>query len=276
MTTARLSGATADRVDQGEPAGRLVSRLLKRARESLFDRLGIVLDIAPKRAVWPGERARFAYQQQCVDFNIRPGDRVLDVGSGGDPFPHATVLMDRHLEINNTRHEALVTMNKPFLLGDIHELPFRDHSFDFVYCVHVLELIVDPLRACLELMRVARRGFIETPTAGKDMLFAWARGEQKWHVVSIGQTLCFFEYSERQLDGIRSTVWRDLVLSRRGNPIQQVFYRNLDVFNVMFPWHGSFSVFVFRLDGSIQSVCPPAATESIASRNWQLVAAGRS
>jgi hypothetical protein len=86
------------------------------------------------------------------------------------------------------------------------------------------------------------------------MLFAWARGEQQWHVVAIGRTLCFFEYSERQLDGIRSTVWRDLIMSSRYNPIQEMFYSNQDVFNVMFTWVNQFAVFVFRLDGTIQTL----------------------
>jgi SAM-dependent methyltransferase len=255
--------------------GRLVDgrvlRFLKRVRESLFDRFGIVVDIASQRPAWPGERKRFTYQQRYVEFDVRPGDRVLDVGSGGDPFPHASVLLDRYPDNNATRHEALATMNRPFVLGDIHDLPFRDKSFDYVYCVHVLEAIADPLRACQELMRVGKRGFIETPVAVKDLLFAWARGNQKWHVVSIGRILCFFEYSERQLDGIKSTVWRDLVLSRRRNPIQEVFYRNQDAFNAMFAWTDSFSVFVFKLDGSVQSLRASEAIESVVSRNWQTV-----
>jgi len=258
-------------VDTGEPANGLMTRFLKRARGSLFHRCGIAFNVYPKRPDWPGDR--FTYQRECVAFDIRPGDRVLDLGSGGDPFPHATVLMDRYLEMNATRHEPLVTNGKPFLLGDVHALPFPDKVFDYVYCVHVLETLDDPLQACKELMRVGKRGFIEVPTAGKDMLFAWARGEQKWHAVSIGQALCFFEYSERQLDGIRSTVWRELVLSARWNPIQEVFYRNQDVFNVMFPWNDSFPVFVFRLDGSVQSSLQPShATET--HRGPVLAAAG--
>jgi hypothetical protein len=103
-------------------------------------------------------------------------------------------------------------------------------------------------------MRVGKRGFIETPTAGKDMLFAWARNLQKWHVVAIGSTLCFFEYSERQLDGVRSPLWRDHILSAWSNPWQAVFYDNQDIFNVMLTWEHQFSVFMFRLDGTVQAL----------------------
>jgi hypothetical protein len=228
--------------------------------------LGVRIEVQRQRRFkWPGEDNRFDYQKHYVKFDIQPDDQVLDIGSGGYPFPSATVLTDRFLENSPYRSELLVRDNKPFLLSDIHELPFRDKGFDFVYCAHVLEVVENPLRACAEIMRVGKRGFIETPTAGKDMLFAWARNLQKWHVVDIGRNLCFFEYSERQLDGIRSPIWRDLIRSEWCNPFQEIFYKNQDIFNVMFTWENQFSVFVFRLDGTVQALnadvetCPPLA-----------------
>ena len=240
----------------------LVSRCLEKGSNYLFHKFGIQIEIHRKRPKWPDDEGRLSYQERYIDFDIRAGDRVLDVGNGGDPFPYATVLADRFLEVSSTRHEPLVTNNKPFVLADVQDLPFCDKSFDYVYCVHVLEVVDSPLKACRELMRVGKRGFIEVPTAGKDMLFAWARGEQKWHVVTIARTLCFFEYSERQLDGIRSTVWRDLIESSRHNQLQEVFYSNQDVFNVMFTWKDRFAVFVFRLDGTIQTLNAEVHTTS--------------
>ena len=221
----------------------------------LWKNLGFRIEVQWRRRFkWPGEDNRFDYQKGYVKFDIQPGDRVLDIGSGGDPFPYATVLTDRFLEKSPYRFESLVKGNKPFLVSDIHELPFCDKGFDFVYCAHVLELVENPLRACAEIMRVGKRGFIETPTAGKDMLFAWAKNMQKWHVVDIGRNLCFFEYSERQLEGIRSPLWRDHILDKWCNPWQEVFYKNQDIFNVLFPWENQFAVFIFRLDGTVQTL----------------------
>jgi len=221
----------------------------------LWNNLGIRIEVQRRRRFkWPGADNRFDYQKRYVKFDIQPGDQVLDIGSGGYPFPYATVLTDRFLENSPYRSESLVRDNKPFLLSDIHALPFRDKGFDFVYCAHVLELVENPLRACAEIMRVGKRGFIETPTAGKDMLFAWAKNMQKWHVVDIGRNLCFFEYSERQLEGIRSLLWRDHILGKWCNPWQEVFYKNQDIFNVLFPWENQFSVFMFRLDGTVQTL----------------------
>ena len=231
---------------------------VQRTRNYLFDKFGLKLDLHRKRPKWPGEEDRYSYQKRYVTFPINHGDRVLDVGNGGHPFPYATVVMDRFPGLTACRQEPLITNEKPFLVADVHDLPFGDKSFDFVYCSHVLELVDDPLRACEEIMRVGRRGYIETPTLGKDMLFAWAKGMQKWHVVAIAETLCFFEYSERQLEGIRSSIWRDLIMNSRANPIQEAFFHNLDIFNVMFTWNNRFSVLIFRLDGTIHGPVPVA------------------
>jgi ubiquinone/menaquinone biosynthesis C-methylase UbiE len=195
---------------------------------------------------------RFTYQSQCVDFDISSGDTVLDVGCGDNPFPYATQLVDLLPEPSKHRARQLDTAGKPFVVADVHALPFPDKSFDFVYCSHLLEHVEDPIAACRELMRVGKRGYIETPTGGKDTLFAWIGEMHNWQVVASGDRLCFFEYSERQRAGIRSKAWYDVIVSEWFYPLQEAFAENQDVFNVMFPWDESFGVVVFRLDGTIE------------------------
>jgi SAM-dependent methyltransferase len=43
-------------------------------------------------------------------------------------------------------------------------LPFADKSVDFIYCRHVLEDLHNPLHVCQEMSRVAKAGYIETPS----------------------------------------------------------------------------------------------------------------
>jgi SAM-dependent methyltransferase len=211
--------------------------------------------VAPirQRSTLPVVNRRFDYQTRYIDFQIHPGMSVLDIGCGGDPFPHATILIERFLE-PAFRYEPLVTNNKPLAVADIHHLPFPDKCFDFVYSSHVLQNNQDPIQASLEIMRVGKRGYIETPTFVKDVLFAWARNIQKWYVVAIGPRLCFFEYTDRQLDGINSKAWRELIFGKKHHPLQDLFWNNQNIFNVMFPWEGTFSVTVFYLDGSIKTL----------------------
>jgi ubiquinone/menaquinone biosynthesis C-methylase UbiE len=197
---------------------------------------------------------RYDYQQQHIDFQISSGDKVLDIGSGNYPFPHATLLADRYIEPTRHRSTDFQFDGKPIVITDIDNLPFGDKSFDYVYCAHLLEHVENPIQACAEIMRVGKRGYIETPTLAKEMLFAWAKGMHKWYLVNIQNNLCFFEYSERRLEGIRSTAWRDLIRRQWSDPLQEAFYTNQDVFNIMFTWEDYFSVFVFYLDGSIKTL----------------------
>jgi len=226
---------------------------MRRGVRYICDKAGVRVEVRRRRPnTSNGVDERVSYQEQYVNFNIKPGDQVLDIGNGGYPFRYATVLADRFRDESPSRYEGLVTTNKPFVLTDIHDLGFRDKAFDFIYCSHVLEVVENPLRACAEIMRVGKRGFIETPTLSKDTLFAWAKNIQKWHVVAIERKLCFFEYSERQLEGIGSSVWQDLIMSEWHSPLQEAFYQNQDLFNVMFTWDDQFAVYLFRLDGSVE------------------------
>jgi hypothetical protein len=89
---------------------------------------------------------------------------VLEVGSGGNPFPRANVLLDAY-EVTRERHYAPLVQDRPIVLGLIEDMPFRDDAFDFVIACHVVEHSSD-IGACLrELQRVARAGYIECPDA---------------------------------------------------------------------------------------------------------------
>ena len=89
---------------------------------------------------------------------------VLEVGSGGSPYFRANVLIDGYNETRE-RHWAPFITDRPSVLGMGESLPFRDKSFDFVIASHVLEHSADPEKFLLELQRVAKAGYIETPDA---------------------------------------------------------------------------------------------------------------
>lgn len=216
-------------------------------------------------ALWPGhvlDPRRIVYQAPAIRFEFRPDQRVLDIGSGGDPFPHATVLCDRFLEPTRHRSETFVAAGRPVIIGDVQQLPFRDASFDYVLCSHLLEHVDDPIAACRELQRVAPAGFIETPTFMKDALFCWAKDRHRWFVVARGARLFFFEYTAREQLGIGSPIWREIIFGPSYHPLQQVFDRNQDLFNVLFEWRGRFEVTVVRTDGSVATTSPDCSDEN--------------
>jgi SAM-dependent methyltransferase len=89
---------------------------------------------------------------------------VLDVGSGGNPYPRANVLLDAY-EDTVERYNAPIIKDRPMVYGMGERIPFRDKVFDFVIASHVLEHTADPDLFLNELMRVGKAGYIETPDA---------------------------------------------------------------------------------------------------------------
>lgn len=198
--------------------------------------------------------SRYAYQSRHRTFAILPNEKVVDIGCGDDPFPFASTLVDFHIEPSQHRYTDISMHSDRIVRADVECLPFADKEFDFVYCCHVLEHTQDPLKACAEIMRVGRRGYIETPTLMKDCLFSWAKGMHRWHVVAIGNRLCFYEYSDRLLEGIRSKAFRNQIFSSSRTDLQDAYIVNQDVFNVMFDWEEKFSVSVFHKNGSMNHI----------------------
>jgi SAM-dependent methyltransferase len=89
---------------------------------------------------------------------------VLEVGSGGNPYPRANILLDAY-ETTRERYLVPLTSDRPTVLGFVENLPFKDRAFDFVIAAHVLEHSADPARFIAELQRVAKAGYIEVPDA---------------------------------------------------------------------------------------------------------------
>lgn len=89
---------------------------------------------------------------------------VLEVGSGGNPYPRSNVLVDAY-EDTRERHWAPLVHDRPTVLANGERLPFKDKAFDYVIAAHVLEHTSDPALFLEELQRVARAGYIETPDA---------------------------------------------------------------------------------------------------------------
>lgn len=189
---------------------------------------------------------RLIYQKKLFDFQIQKFDRVLDIGSGAFPFKYVTEFVDLYQDDNT--HRGGVPIKKDGRLihtADIENLPFQDKFFDFVYCSHVLEHVKSPAKACDEIIRVGRRGYIETPSRLSDFMFnTVSLGFHLWQVDKINNKLIFRRYSEREKEGIKETKFFDLVLAPYRNFVQDCFWNNTDQFYTMFYWEGSFEYLV--------------------------------
>ncbi|MBM3546234.1 MAG: class I SAM-dependent methyltransferase [Alphaproteobacteria bacterium] len=100
---------------------------------------------------------------------------ILDVGPGAQVslFPRATHAVDFTPHSFPGVESAVADFRRD-------RLPYGDKSFDFVYCRHVVEDLDDPLHLCREMMRVGRRGYIETPSPLAEVCRGIDGGNPPW------------------------------------------------------------------------------------------------
>jgi len=113
--------------------------------------------------------------------DIKRTDIVLEIGSGNNPHFRSDILLDKYLVDSterSTKHSIII--DRPFIVGDAIKLPFKDKSIDYTICRHLLEHLDNPKIFFSELMRVSKRGYIETPTELAEKLFGWKF--HKWYI----------------------------------------------------------------------------------------------
>jgi uncharacterized protein YbaR (Trm112 family) len=158
-------------------------------------------------------------------------DLVLDVGSGSGPHPRADILCDKYEKGNSERPGyARFLRQRVFIAAEGENLPFKNKSFDYAICSHVVEHSENPEHVLKELMRVASRGYIETPTEIYEALFGWPF--HKWYVRLEGSILVFKRKKNcNNLEGLLNPYFlRDFNFA--------AFYvQNRDLFNIRYHWN---------------------------------------
>jgi len=96
---------------------------------------------------------------------LRPTDRVLEVGSGLGLLAREVAARTPQGEVIGIEYADAQLARAPrdvpslrFLQGDAHHLPFAEAQFDVVYCRYVLEHVADPALVLREMRRVLKPG----------------------------------------------------------------------------------------------------------------------
>ena len=105
---------------------------------------------------------------------IPAGAKVLEIGPGRRPFSRATHFVD-WASFGKVADDRLIRCD---LQRD--PLPFADKAWDFVYCRHVLEDLYDPFHLCEEMSRVAKAGYLETPSPIAELCRGVDGGSPAW------------------------------------------------------------------------------------------------
>jgi SAM-dependent methyltransferase len=195
----------------------------------------------------------WTYQNEIMNWDIRPGERVLDIGSGGWPFRKSTHLADMFTGETSHRYEALRRDKRPFVVLDICHMPFADRQWDFTFCSHVLEHLNRPGDAIRELVRVSQRGYIEVPTRLSDVMLNFTRlkNHHRWHALVLGDTLLLIEWRVDERRDLGTSFFYSCLHSKYKNEFQDLFEKNWDLFYGMLKWEGGIKFLIIDCDGKI-------------------------
>jgi hypothetical protein len=155
---------------------------------------------------------------------------VLEIGSGDNPHPRSNVLVDRFIGDNTERGGNLV-IDRPLVVADAHQLPFRDGAFAYIISSHILEHMDDPPQFARELQRIGQAGYIGSPSEIAERMFHWSF--HRWYVNLIDDTLVLHPKEPAEPFGELFDYLYEY------NPAYYFFQRSMpDLFWVEHEWHG--------------------------------------
>lgn len=129
------------------------------------------------------------------DLKIKKSDRVVEIGPGHNPSFRSNVIVEKFIETNYHRcGDVKIYPHQTFINADGENLPFKDKEFDYIICNQVLEHAEDPALFIEEHCRVAKRGYMETPSLLGEFLFP--KESHKWIILDIDNKLVLLEKSK--------------------------------------------------------------------------------
>ncbi len=183
---------------------------------------------------------------------ISADDVVLDIGGWGCPFNRANYVMDSEPYETRGYYSTIGRKasqggpkehftEKTWIRRDICEhtpFPFANKEVDFVICSHVLEDIRDPLWVCAEMIRIAKKGYIEIPSR----LVESCRGWESERIAGLTHHRWLISVDQERRE-IEFLMKHHMIHSERRFSFPSAFLRSLpDEKKISFLfWEGSFS-----------------------------------
>ncbi|MCI1683079.1 MAG: class I SAM-dependent methyltransferase [Bacteroides sp.] len=129
--------------------------------------------------------------------SIRKTDKVVEIGSGSNPLFRSDVIVEKFIDSNYHRDgNVKIYPHQHFVNADGERLPFKDKEFDYIVCNQVLEHVEHPEAFVNEQSRIAKRGYIETPSLIGEQLFP--KKAHKWAILDIDGKLVMYEKSKME------------------------------------------------------------------------------
>ncbi|MBI5922463.1 MAG: class I SAM-dependent methyltransferase [Betaproteobacteria bacterium] len=229
----------------------MITNLIRKA----FRAIGLDIRRVERRTNVYVDQPAWNYQSSYVLPHFTPGDRVIDIGCGATPSPIATVLTDFFPDESIHRARPMVE-DRPLIVCSATRMPLRDGCFDLSICSHVLEHVPDPDSAAREIARVSRRGYLETPAYGKDVLVGTGN-QHIWQIVPNQGTFHFFPYTSRQHQAQVNSPIMNIWCQNEFHPWQPFFWERHDIFNAIQFWEGAPRIEVHDSGASFPAAMTP-------------------
>jgi len=115
----------------------------------------------------------------------------VDIGCGPHMRDEFDVFVDRYLS-PVSRHGGVIRpeAGKRFVMADSEALPFKSGAFEYANCANLLEHLEHPGRACEEIMRIAKAGYIICPGVFDEIFFG--KPYHLWLTMARGSKIWFF------------------------------------------------------------------------------------
>lgn len=126
---------------------------------------------------------------------------ILDAGSGYHSNPRAGILLDKYLQGDSTSRmtgSLQIRRGQVMICGDIEDMPFKDKSFDVIFCSEVLEHVDNPEKACAELVRVGKSGIVTAPNETMERR-RYKRREKLYHIWLVKQRGTHLDFYPREM-----------------------------------------------------------------------------
>ena len=243
--------------------------MFQRLVKNVLKSFGLEIKRAEKRRNTFVARPAWEYQSAYVLPHYKNTDLVIDIGCGGAPSPLSTVLTDFYPDESIHRARPVVE-DRPLVVCSADRMPFREKSFDLSICSHVLEHVPDPIKAAAEISRISRKGYLEAPAYGKDVLVGTGN-QHIWQVVNNDGVLHFFPYTQRQHQAHVGSPLMTIWCQEEFHPWQQFFWERQDIFNAIQFWEGNPKIRVHRAQPGMAE-CSPATWTPIAQERLPALA----
>jgi hypothetical protein len=172
--------------------------------------------------------------------NLTTGKKVLELGPGHLPFKNATHFVGwQHgvQPIDKGENYKVCDFNH-------HPLPYADQEFDFVYCRHVLEDLIYPFRVVEEMQRVAKAGYIETPSPMAEVKKGIDGGSPQWR--GYHHHIWYVWSNDGKLNFAKKYPVTEYFSGIREKNLEQLLEELPHMWNTYFLWEDTFQYQVYQ------------------------------